>query len=159
MPRPRRFEPVMTDREVAPGATPSWLRPLGPDPDLADVTVRAAVVGRMAGRVAALASDLQMLALLLQDVAGVGSQIALSLPGDAPKPYPMPGSGGTSSAPDDAHSLPGVPLSSTHAPPTPPQLRGEGGEGPDDPFTRAEAAVSALREALKPGGGSPDVPE
>jgi hypothetical protein len=148
----------MTDREAGPGATPSWLRPLGPDPDLADVAARAAVVGRMAGRVAALASDLQLLALLLQDAAGSGSHVTLPLPGEAPTCYPIPQMGDTPAGPGDALPLPGTPPSSADAPPASPQLRRDRAERPDDPFARAEAAVGALREALMPGGGSSDVP-
>ena len=101
----------------------SWLRPLGPDPDLSDVSARAAVVGRMAGRVAALASDLQLLAMLLQEAA-------------------VPN-----------HGLPDSKITSqravtTEAPPARERERG----GADDPFARAEAAVGALRAALRPGG-------
>ena len=144
----------MTAREAAPSATPSWLRPLGPDPDLADVASRAAVVGRMAGRVAALASDLQLLAMLLQDAAGGGwtaSSAEASASRDALDAATERVEGRRAGS--QAEQTPPIPQESAFVP------RGAPGTGEahsDDPFARAEAAVGALRAALRPGGGSPD---
>ena len=147
----------MTDREAAPSATPSWLRPLGPDPDLSDVAWRAAVVGRMAGRVSALASDLQLLAMLLQDAAQGGwSASSLETPATREASQTTPSAGGrkeSTFAPIAAES----PLARTHRQGRA-QRAGEraGAVDVDDPFARAEAAVGALRAAFRPAGGAPD---
>ena len=183
----------MTDGEAAPGATPSWLRPLGADPDLADVAVRAAVVGRMAGRVASLASDLQLLAMLLQDAAGAGSQVARPVSGtrssseDSHAGTPPGASrewGATDAGPPESggggeratgaggkppRRIPGDPLPlplprrENPLPNPSPVATGEGravaaASPENDPFARAEAAVGALREALRPSGARPDDP-
>jgi hypothetical protein len=71
----------------------------------------------MAGRIAALASDLQLLALLLQDAALVRQTAS-----------------GAPAVPAEASAVAGSRIT----------------DGADDPFGRAEAAVRALRAALRP---------
>ena len=127
------------------------------------------VVGRMAGRVAALATDLQLLAMLVQDVARLHGVAPLAeREGELPEAPHLHGSatlaGRESELAEAPHLHGGATLAGRESElaeaPHPnggaPRV-GRGSESVEasnaapDPFARAEAAIGALRAALSPG--------